>query len=156
MITGKTMRWAGMALVIPSVLWLAGHAMGFGAFDKPPLPVGAKLGGTSAKGTMTYVVNPNIPAATVQFEGKCGSNTSVSTSPINVTTITDFAAFAGATDREVADRLEGFFTDVSSAVTPFLTCYKEGAYGIYIAAVNRSLIKTSTMWVGEVTILGVR
>ncbi len=147
-------RTAGVMLAIPAVLWLGGQAFGFGrSFDKPALPQGAHLMGPAGKGTVIYTIN-NGNVATISFEGRCG-NMPVSTSPIDVTQLTDATVFATATEKAVADSLEGWFLDISS-VTAFQGCYNNSAIGIYITAINKSVTKTSTMWVGEATIQGVR
>lgn len=152
--TSNWIRTAGFMLAIPAVLWLAGPAFGFGGrFDKPGVPQGSHLQGPASKGTVTYTVNGT--AATISFEGRCG-NMPVSTGPIDVTQITDAAAFATATEKAVADSLEGWFLDIPSVVTPFQGCYNHSAIGIYITAINKSLTKTSTVWVGEATLQGVR
>lgn len=142
-------------LAIPAVLWLAGQAFGFGGrFDKPALPQGAHLQGPAGKGIVTYTVITG-GLSTISFEGRCG-NIQVNTGPIDVTQITDAAAFAAATDKAVADSLEGWFLDLPSVVTPFQGCYNHSAIGIYITAINKSLTKTNTVWVGEATLQGVR
>ncbi len=149
-------RTAGVILAIPAVLWLGGQAFGFGrSFDKPALPQGAHLMGPAAKGTMTYTISNNGTLATISFEGRCG-NVPVSTSPIDVTLLTDATVFATGTEKAIADSLEGWFLDISSVVGPFQGCYNNSAIGIYITAVNKSLAKTTTMWVGEATLQGVR
>ena len=157
--TSNWIRAAGFVLAIPAVLWLAGQAFGFGgSFDKPGVPQGAHLQGPAGKGTLTLTVTGAL--STISFEGRCG-NMPVSTGPIDVSVINDEAAFLTATEKAVADSVEGWFVDVSSAVTPFQACYNHGAIGIYVTAINKSLSKTSTgpgsaVWVGEATIQGVR
>ncbi len=157
--TNNWIRTAGVVLAIPAVLWLAGQAFGFGrSFDKPGVPQGAHLQGPAGKGTLTLTVNGAI--SMISFEGRCG-NIPVSTGPIDVSVINDEAAFLTATEKAVADSLEGWFLDVPSAVTPFQDCYNHSAIGIYVTAVNKSLSKTSTglgsaVWVGEATLQGVR
>jgi hypothetical protein len=142
-------------LAIPAVLWLGGQAFGFGkSFDKPGVPQGAHLEGPATKGTVTYTVIPG-GLSTISFEGYC-NKIPVSTGSIDVTQLTDAAAFSTATGKAVADSLEGWFLSTSSAVTPFLGCYNHNAIGIYITAINKSLAKTNTVWVGEATIQGVR
>lgn len=147
----------GIMLAIPVVLGLGGHVFGYGvSFDKPGVPQGAHLEGPAGKGTITFTVNPSSnPVATIQFDGRCG-NSPVNTSPIDVSQVTNVAAFASATDKAIADSLEGFFTDNPAAVAPFQNCYNHAAIGIYVTAVNKSLSKTSSVWVGEATVQGVR
>ena len=152
--TSNWIRTAGVILAIPAVLWLGGQAFGFGkSFDKPGVPQGAHLQGPSTKGTVTYTVISGM--STVSFEGEC-KNIPVSTGKIDVTQLTDPAAFEKATGKAIADSLEGWFLGTSSAVTPFQACYNHSAIGIYITAINKSLSKTDTVWVGEATIQGVR
>lgn len=157
--TTKTIMSASVVLVLPAALWMAGYAFGFGqSFNKPEVPQGAHLQGPAGKGTITYTVNPSLtPMATIQFEGRCGNTGNViNTGPIDVTPVTNVAMFPTATEKEVADSLEGYFTSNSAAVAAFQSCYSHTAFGLYITAVNRSLTKTATLWVGEVTIQGVR
>ena len=147
-------RTAGVVLAIPVVLWLTGQAFGFGrSFDKPGVPQGAHLQGPAGKGTLTLTVNGAL--SMISFEGRCG-NMPVSTGPIDVTLVTDGTAFSTATEKAIADSLEGWFLDISSAVTPFQDCYNHSAIGIYVTAINKSLSKTTSVWVGEATIQGVR
>ena len=154
--TSNWIRTAGFMLAIPAVLWLAGQAFGFGrSFDKPALPQGAHLQGPAGKGTMTYTINNNGTLATISFEGRCGTMP-VNTGPIDVTQLTDATVFATATEKAIADSLEGWFLDISSVVGPFQGCYNHSAIGIYVTAINKSLAKTSTVWVGEATVQGVR
>lgn len=150
---------ASVMLAVPAVLWLATQVFGYGAgFDKPALPQGAHLEGPAGKGTVTYTVTGSV--STISFEGRCGNN-SVSTGQIDVSVITDETAFLTATDKQVADQVEGWYLDSPLAVSPFQACYNNAAIGIYVTAINKSLSKASTggtsaVWVGEATIQGVR
>ena len=144
---------AGMMLGAAAILLLAGQAMPFGGFSKPPVPPGAHLQGPAGKGTITYLVSSGV--ATIQFDGTC-NNQAVKTNPLDVSAITSFSAFPEATAQAVANTIEGFFTDNPVALDPFQVCYNHTALGIYVTAVNKSVLKNNTMWVGEVTVQGVR
>lgn len=153
--TSIVTKAGGILLSVSTLLWVAGQVFGYGVnFDKPGIPQGAHLVGPAAKGTITYTVNPAAtPPATIQFTGRCRS-TSVTTGPIDITSSTNAAAFATATEKAIADWLEGFFLDIPAAFEPFRVCYPT-LFGIYVTAINKSLTKTPNVWVGEATIQGV-
>ena len=146
-----------MALAFPGVLWLTGQ-VGAKGFDKPSLPQGAHLVGPAAKGTLTFTVNGTV--GTVKFEGRCSNNT-VSSGDMDVSQLTDATAFLAATDKQVADSIEGwtlFAFSYPTQIANFSVCYGD-FLGMFVTAVNKSLSKTSlgpgaAVWVGEVTLQG--
>jgi len=144
---------------------------GFGVgFDSPP-PAGTHLVGPPAKGTITYSVEvtpdkrnkePVPDIATIQFDGKC-VKTEVHTGAMDFSAFTDEVAFLTASGDAVAASVEEVRLDRESYPTQlgqFTPCYGDAFVGVYVAAVNKTVSKTTTgstsTWVGEVTIQGFR
>ena len=160
MITRTRMNVLGAILAFPFLLWCAAQAFGFGVgFDAPPIPAGAHTTGPAVKGTLTYTVvaGPKLEAS---LDATCGKAT-VHVGPLDITAFSDVSAFATATGKQVENFVEGLFLDVNTfgdALNPIKNaCYQKATtfFGVVVAAVNKTILKNSTLWVGEVTIQGV-
>ena len=145
----------GVMLAVPTVLWLAGQVFGYGpGFSAPGVPT--HVLGPAAKGTLTLTLLGTT--TTARFQGRCSNNPVDGT--IDVSNIVEPAAFLAATDKQIADGIEGWvLTNFAypGLVPAFTSCYKSFS-GLYLGAVNKSLSKTAipngSVWVGEVTIHG--
>jgi len=99
----------------------------------------------------------NSLGAKLSFSGVCNSK-SVGFTDVDVTQYTDVNGFPNKTDKQIADSIENWFTDLAVFLDPFNIggCYNHTSIGTYVTAVNKSTMKTATVWVGEVTLQGVR
>jgi hypothetical protein len=152
-----------IAMALAVALVGAGQPFGLGTslgfigpgFDKPSIPAGARLVGPAGKGAITLTVIGG--ASTATFVGRCG-NTPVDTGAIDVSIINNAAGFPTATEKAIADSVEGWYLTVFAfpQLAAFTPCYGADFLGVYVTAVNKSISKTPTVWVGEATIQGVR
>lgn len=151
----SSIKWTGLILAVPAVLWLAGEVFGFGkGFSGPSIPQGAHLTAPASKGVLTYELDSSDAKWKISFDGQCGE-IDVTTEKIDVTALTEASAFATATGKQIDKALEGTFVPFVPALEPFGSCYGVGFQGVYVTTVVRSLSKTATKWTGEAVLQGV-